>query len=409
MKKSADVVIIGGGMIGCATAYLLSRHQKNVVLLERKGIATEASGANYGMIWIQTRQPGYDITAAKRSLELYPGLVSEVFDIDIEFEQKGGMTVFFTELEREVAEAVLLSKQEQEIPIQLLDKNETKELEPALSDEVVGSFYCPIDAQLNPMLTTIALARAAQREGATIYTETEVHSIKLNRQTVSGVVTNRGEIKTEVVVNAAGSWGSQIGQMVGLKIPVYPNKLQSLVTEQTPRLFNRVIMGTQIPEDATFEEAMKGFSYTRDISEGQISLETPTTKGTLTDNSMMFIKPTISGNTVCGTVFEFAGHDRSTSYEGLNLIASMAAKAIPALRGVQCIRAWANFDPYTIDGVPIEGETEIKGFILAVGHGTAMSQGLAVGESLTAFIVDGKPMPFTKQTSIERFRSYALR
>ena len=100
MKKSADVVIIGGGMIGCAIAYFLSRQLKNVVLLEGKGIATEASGANYGMIWVQTRQSGYDITAAKRSLELYPGLVSEVFDTDIEYEQKGGMTVFFTELER---------------------------------------------------------------------------------------------------------------------------------------------------------------------------------------------------------------------------------------------------------------------------------------------------------------------
>jgi len=405
MKKTADAVIVGGGMIGCAIAYFLSRQLKNVVILERKGIAAEASGANSGMAWLQTRQPGYDITAAKRSLGLYPELVSDVFDIDIEYEQKGGMIVFFTEFEKKVAEAVLRLKQEQEIPVQLLDKTETKELEPALSDEVVGCFYCPIDAQVNPMLTTFALARAAQRGGATIYTDTEVHSIKLSRQAVSGVVTNRGEIKTEVVVNAAGSWGSQIGEMVGLKIPIYPNKLQLLITEQTPRLFNRVIMGTQISEDATFEEAMKGFSYTRDTSEGQLSAEAPLNKGRLADNSLLDLTPTISGNIVCGTVFEFVGHDRSTSYEGLSVIGSLAAKAIPALRGVQCIRAWANFDPYTIDGVPIEGETEIKGFILAVGHGTALSQGFAVGETLTEFIVDGKPMPFTKQTSINRFSS----
>jgi len=405
MKKTANVVIIGGGIIGCAIAYFLSRQIKNVVLLERKGISAEASGANYGMIWVQTRQPGYDITVAKRSLELYPRLISEVFDIDIEYEEKGGMTVFLIELERKVAEAVLRLKKEQGIPIQLLDKNETKELEPALSEEITGSFYCPIDTQLNPMLTTIAFARAAQREGAMIYTETEVHSIKVNNQAVSSVVTNRGEIKTEVVINAAGSWSSQIGKMVGLKIPVYPNRLQSLVTEQTPRLLNRVIMGTQIPKHATFEEAMKGFSYTRDISEGQLSTEAPLCKGTLSDNSMMFLKPTISGNTVCGTVFEFAGYDRSTSYEGLSLIASMAVRAVPALKGVQAIRSWSNFDPYTIDGMPIEGETEIKGFILALGHGTAMSQGPALGETLTEFIVDGKPMPFAKQTSITRFSS----
>jgi len=406
VKRSADVIIIGGGIIGCAAAYFLSKRIHNVVLLERKGIASEASGANYGMVWEQTRQPGYDLVMARRSLELYPRLVNEVFDIDIEYEKKGGMIIFFTELERKVAEVVVHSKQNQGIPLQLLDTSKARELEPALSEEIVGALYCPEDTQLNPMLTTIAFARAARREGAAIYTETEVHSVKVNNQSVRSVVTNRGEIKTEVVINAAGSWASQIGKVVGLRIPVYPNKLQSFVTEQIPHLFSRVIQGTQIAKDSTFEEAVQGFSYTRDIDAGQLSLDQePSHRGTLVDNRMMYLKPTVSGNIVCGTTFESAGYDRSTSYESLSLIAAMAKRAVPALKNIQIIRSWANFDPWTVDDVPIVGETKVKGFIVAAGHGTAMSHAPAAGEALADLIVDGKPMPFAKQTSIARFRS----
>jgi len=404
VKTSADVVIIGGGIIGCAAAYFLAKRTHNVVLLERKGIGSEASGANYGMVWEQPRQPGYDLVMARRSLELYNRLVNEVFDIDIEYEKKGGMTVFFTELERKAAEVVLHSRQNQGIPLQLLDTSKARELEPALSEEIVGAFYCPEDTQLNPMLTTMAFARAAQRKGAAIYTGTEVHSIKVSNQSVSSVVTNGGEIKTEVVINAAGSWASQIGEMVGLKIPVYPNKLQSFVTEQIPHLLSRVIMGTQIAKDSTFEEAVQGFSYTRDSSAGELSTEEPSHQGTLVDNSMMFVKPTVSGNIVCGTTFEFVGYDRSTSYERLSLIAAMAKRAVPALKNIQVIRSWAGFDPWTVDGVPIVGETEVKGFIVAAGHGTAMSHAPATGEALADLIFDGKPIPFTKQTNIARFR-----
>jgi len=405
MKRSADVIIIGGGIIGCTAAYFLSKRIHNVVLLERKDIASEASGANYGMVWEQTRQPGYDLVMARRSLELYPGLVNEVFDIDIEYEKKGGMIIFFTEVERKVAQVVLLSRQKQGIPLQLLDRGEARELEPALSEETMGALYCPDDVQLNPMLTTMAFARAARKEGAEIYTETEVHSIKVNNQSVRSVVTNRGEIKTEVVVNAAGSWASQIGKMVGLKIPIYPYKLQSFVTEQIPHLLSRVIQGTHIAKDSTFEEALQGFSYTRDTGAGQLSLDQePSQQGTLADNSMMYCKPTVSGNIVCGTTFEFVGYDRSTSYEGLSLIAAMAKKAIPALKNIQVIRSWANFNPWTADFIPIVGETEVKGFIVESGHGTAMSHGPASCEALADFIVDGKPMPFGKQISIARFQ-----
>ena len=403
MKKSADVVIIGGGIIGCCCAYFLAEQMKDVVLLERKGIASEASGANYGMIWQQTGMPGLDLAMRKRSIELYDELISRgVFDIDIEYEKKGGMTIFFTEIQREAAERFCRLKQSLGVPVRVLDATKARKLEPALSEEVAGSTYCPEDAQLNPIYTTIAFARAARKEGATIYTGTEVHSIKLHNGAVESVVTNRDEIKTRLVINAVGSWASHIGEMVGLKIPVYPHRLQSMVTEQLPRLVNRVLQGTRVAYSP--EEAMKSFSYAYDASGGRRpSIEQKPEPEKMEDASLLYIKPTISGNIVLGMACDFAEYDKNTSYEGLGLIAAKAKKVVPQLKDVQIIRSWANFDPWTVDGVPITGETEIKGFIIAAGHGTGMSHGPATGEALAALIVDGKPIPYAEQAGIARF------
>lgn len=403
MKKSADVVIIGGGIIGCCCAYFLARRIKDVVLVERKGIAAESSGANYGMIWQQTGRPGFDLAMRKRGIELYDELTNkEVFDIDIEYEKKGGMTIFFTEIQIEAAERFCRAKQSLGIPVRVLGATEVRKLEPALSEEVAGSTYCPEEAQLNPMYTTIAFARAAKKEGATIYTGTEVHSIKLHNGSVGNVVTNRGEIKTKFMINAAGSWASHIGEMVGLKIPVYPHRLQSVVTEQVPRLVNRTLQGARVTYSP--EEAMKSFSYAYDATGGKrpsIYEEPPLE--TLEEGFVLYIKPTISGNIVLGAACDFAGYDRNTSYEGLGLIAASAKKAVPQLKNVQIIRSWANFDPWTADGIPIVGETEVKGFIIAAGHGTGMSHGPAAGEAVAALIVDGKPIPYAEQASIARF------
>jgi len=404
MKKSADVVIIGGGIIGCCCAYFLARRMQDVVLLERKGISAESSGANYGMVWQQTGRPQFDLWMRKRGIELYDELISQgVFDIDIEYEKKGGLTIFFSEIQSEAAGKFCEAKQSLGIPVRVLNSKEVREIEPALSEQVAGSTFCPEDAQLNPMYTTIAFARAARKEGATIYPGgVEVQAIKLSDGAVESVVTSEGEIKTKLVINAAGSWACQIGEMVGLKVPVYPHRLQSMVTEQMPRLVNRVIQGARIAYSA--EEAMKSFSYAYDATGGQrpsINEEPP--PETLEEGHVLYIKPTVSGNVVIGAGCEFAGYDRSTSYEALSLIAASAKRAVPKLKDAQIIRSWSNFDPWTADGVPIVGETKVKGFIVAAGHGTGMSHGPTVGEALADLIIDGKPIQFGEEASLARF------
>jgi len=138
MRKSVDVAIIGGGIVGCALAYCLSKRIKGVVVIERRGVASEASGANYGMVWQQTRLPGLDLAMARRSLAMYEELTREVFDIDIEYEKKGGMTVFFTPLQKRLMDQVVQGKRDIGIPVEILDGSDARRLEPALSPEILG-------------------------------------------------------------------------------------------------------------------------------------------------------------------------------------------------------------------------------------------------------------------------------
>ncbi len=400
----ANVVIIGGGIIGCSLAWSLARRMSGVVVLERAGIGSQASGSNYGMVWQQTRLPGLDLNFARHSLRMYRELVSEEFDIDPEYEERGGMTVFRTPEQRNVMELVVQQKQTQGIPVRLIDAEEAHELEPALSSEIIGSTYCAEEAQLNPMLVTFAFAGAARRYGADIRTQTEVHGIRVEKGRVTGVLTNRGEIETGLVVNAAGSWGRQVAKMTDVDIPVFPQRLQSLVTEPLPdRLIHRVLQGGRevTAEEVEYPEKVLSFAIELPPGAGEESL--PREK--LEDSIFPYLKPTLSGNVVIGTTSEFVGHDKGVLPRALHLMAKKAVQIVPVLQQAHIIRTWANFVPFTFDSLPILGWVpEVEGFILACGHAHALSHAPPTAETLAHLVVDGEPSIPIEDASIVRFR-----
>jgi sarcosine oxidase subunit beta len=376
----------------------------DVVVLERAGIGSQASGSNYGMVWQQTRLPGLDLNFARHSLRMYRELVSEEFDIDIEFEERGGMTVFWTPEQKAVMRLVVQEKQSQGIPVQLLDAEEAREREPALSPEIDGSTYCAEEAQLNPILTTLAFARAAQRVGADIRTATEVRGIRVENGRVTGVLTNRGEIETRLVVNAAGSWGRQIAKMVGIEIPVFPQRLQSLVTEPlTDPLIHRVLQGGREVTEEEVEHPEKVLSFAIELPPGAGEESLP--KESLEDSIFPYLKPTCSGNVVIGTTSEFVGHDTGVLPRALHLMIRKAVRIVPALRHAHIIRTWGNFVPFTFDSLPILGRIpEVEGFVLACGHAHALSHAPPTAETLTELIIDGEPSIPIDDASVMRFR-----
>lgn len=404
MKETANVVIIGGGIIGCSLACSLARRVSGVVVVERGGVCSQASGANYGMVWQQTRLPGLDLDFARRSLRMYRELASEEFDIDMEYEERGGMTVFHTPEQKAVMELVVQQKQSQGVPVRWIDAEEARELEPALSFEIIGSTYCAEEAQLNPILATLAFAGAARCHGADIRTQTEVHGVRLEKGRVTGVLTNRGEIETRLVVNAAGSWGRQVAKMAGVDIPVFPQRLQSLVTERLPdRLINRVLQGGREVTAEEVESPEKVLSFAIELPPGAGEESLP--REPLENSIFPFLKPTLSGNIVIGTTSEFVGYDKGVLPRALHLMAKKAVQIVPALRQVNIIRTWANFVPFTFDSLPILGRVpEVEGFILACGHAHALSHAPPTAETLAHLIVDGEPSIPIEGASMMRFR-----
>ncbi len=145
MKKTADTIVIGGGIVGSAIAAFLAAEMNKVLLIEKEGIASRASGSNYGMAWIQPRTPGFEFDIARRSLQIYDDYIENKFDIDIEYERVGGLTIGTTDAQAKAIKWYCDRKQEAGIPVRMIDGKEVLELEPNLTPETRGAIYCEND------------------------------------------------------------------------------------------------------------------------------------------------------------------------------------------------------------------------------------------------------------------------
>jgi sarcosine oxidase subunit beta len=182
------------------------------------------------------------------------------------------------------------------------------------------------------------------------------------------VQTEKEKISTSVVVNAAGTFASQIARMVGMEVPIEPRRGQLLVTESAPRLIKRVaISGRYILA-----------KYNPDLA---------AQKG-----EGLSMEQTASGNLLLGASREFVGFDTSTTIEKLHRIAGQAIRVLPALKTIKAIRTFAGLRPYTPDGYPFVGPVpQIEGFMMAAGHeGDGIAFAPLMGEFISQLIVDGK-------------------
>lgn len=181
-------------------------------------------------------------------------------EMDFEYVQGGGLLIIEDQNQLPFVEAHLQKRADDGYPLEMIDAQQVLELEPHLAEErVVGAVYSPIDGNTNPIFLVIALNLQAQKSGAQLFHYTEVLDIEVTGGQVQGVVTDKGTITTNTVVNAAGSWGCSIGDMVGIKVPVAPFQLAMLVTEQLPPTLSHAIMGASyMAEEDTGKAAELG-------------------------------------------------------------------------------------------------------------------------------------------------------
>ncbi len=368
MRKTADVVVIGGGSIGCSVAYNLAKKGfKNIVLVEQKYLSSGSTGrcgAGIRQMW------GTEMNCliSRGSAEIFKGLGEETGFGDIEFRQSGYLLTTYDPSQTERLKKNLAVQHKLGIPSKMITPKEAKEIVPFVNtDGMDAAFFCQEDGHINPFKVTFAFAKGAQDLGVEIIRNTKVTGIKYNDRKISAVVTDKGEIATDKVVNAVGPWAKDIGKMVGLSHPVEPERHQILVTEPLDNMMGPLVM------------SFAHDSYIQQVPHGG------------------FIMGYGNPNEPKKINFD---HD-------WNFLEQMAKKAVfqlPILKDVRFVRQWAGHYGISPDGQPILGAVpEIDGYYLALGCGKGFMLSPMIGKLIAEKMAGEETTLNIDTLSIERF------
>ncbi|MDR5694187.1 MAG: glycine oxidase ThiO [Armatimonadota bacterium] len=333
MARTADAVIVGGGVIGCVCAYhLVCAGVRRVVVLERGEVGGEASGASAGMLVPQSEAsgPGPFLDLGLFSRSLFPRLRDELREragVDIEYLPWGTLLIF-EEGEEEAALGRQSWQKSLGLRAEVLPREEVLRLEPALRGDIGGALFLPDDHHLNNVELVRALATAARSLGATILEHTPALELLVEGDRVIGVRTPEDSFLCGTVILANGCWTPELTRPLGRPLPVQPARGQIVYTELPHFLLHHVVWG----------------------------------KGG-------YLVPRLNGGILAGSTVEFVGMDKRVTLEAVSQLSAMAFETIPALRSAPLIRAWAGLRPHSPDDLPLIGPLPgVEGLVVATGH-----------------------------------------
>jgi glycine/D-amino acid oxidase-like deaminating enzyme len=217
VPDSADVVVIGGGIVGVSTAWFLARQGVKVALCEKGHVAGEQSGRNWG--WVrQTARDTREMPMIIESMRIWAGLAEEIGE-DVGFERGGCMIMARDQKELDAAAEWMPVARDFNLDTRIVEGPALETLFAGASKKWVGAMYTESDGRAEPHKATPAIARAAERQGASILTSCAVRGIEISGGKVSAVVTEHGRIRTSTVLCAAGAWTSQFCRSLGISVP----------------------------------------------------------------------------------------------------------------------------------------------------------------------------------------------
>jgi glycine cleavage system aminomethyltransferase T/glycine/D-amino acid oxidase-like deaminating enzyme len=386
----ARCVIIGGGVGGASVAYHLTRlGWSDIVLVDRSELTSGSTFHSAGLVG-QLRSSPTLTRMMVDSVATYRGLAAET-GVDPGWREVGSLRLASSpermeELRRQAGWAKAFG-----LPMELIGANEARGLFPLMTSHgVLGAAWLPTDGWLDPSGLTLGLAAGARAGGATILPRTRVTGVTVTRGRVHGVETERGAIRAEVVVNAAGMFGAEIGRMAGITVPIIPMAHQYLVTEPiegvTPELLQ-----LRDPDNLVYFRAEVGGL----VMGGYERNPAPW--------SLHGIPP------------DFNGKLLAPDWARFEEISAGAVRRVPAMADAGVKRLINGPEGFTPDNEFILGESSVRGFFVAAGfsaHGIAGAGGL--GRQVAQWIVDGEPELDLWQMDIRRFGaqyrspSYAL-
>lgn len=365
MGNCADVIIIGGGIIGNSTAYYLAKKGCSVIVLEKSDyIGNGGSSRNGGGV----RQSGRD----KRELplamygvkNLWPTL-SEELEMDVEYYQEGNIRLGKTDGHIKILDGLTEKAASLGLDVKMIGGSEAKEICPYLSDEVIGASWCPTDGHANPMLATLAYYRKARQLGVRFISGEEVIEIRKIKGKARQVVTLDNIYEGETIILAAGYDSRKIAATIGVDVPMTQALLEVLVTEAQPPMFYQML-GTAAADFYGHQSTHGSFVFGGSSGFEDVNKD----NGTPVTNSL-------TASCICRGIMKY----------------------FPCLVDAKIVRTWAGWIDVCVDHVPVISHVkEVPGLILACafsGHGfgisptvgTLLSQ-MALGEETVLNISD---------------------
>jgi glycine/D-amino acid oxidase-like deaminating enzyme len=375
-----DILVIGGGLTGAATAYFLGREGAEVLVVERFDLNTQASGCNAGSIhaqipmepfllegdeWARIYAP--TIPLMMRSIAMWSEL-GAALDADLGVAIVGGLLVAETEAQLRDVERKVRLERSQGLPIEMLGREDLRRLAPYVSERMVGGALCPIEGKANPLAATPAFARAAQRHGARFLLRTELSALSRERHGFRAE-TSAGTITAARVINCAGADAGRVAAMVGIALPIDGHPIQVNASEPAPPLVRHLLYFAG--EKLTLKQMPAGtlligggWPARRDPATGRLSVDPDSLRANL----------------------------------------RVAQRVVPALGAVRLLRSWPAIVNGTADWKPILGEVrKVPGFFLGMFPWMGFTAGPITAEIVSDLVLGRAPRYDLAPFSTERY------
>jgi len=379
LQKNYDVVIIGGGLHGLATAYFLAKNHgiTRVAVIEKRFIGFGGSGRNTAIVRANQRTQE-NLPLYKEALELWPVLTREL-DFNLMFYNCGNLNLAHSEAALKAMRLQVASAQFHGIKSQLVDPKECKALIPPLdiSDRprypVYGGMYHPPGGIVRHDAVVWGLAKGAAKHGVHIHQGTEVTAIGVKNGKVISVDTDRGKIHTSRVLNAAGGYSAAVShQMLGIRLPISVLTIQAMVTQPLKPLLHHV------------------------VSSGMYHC---------------YANQTLKGEIATGAHMDpWPNYTTQTTAYYIKHQAEAVTELLPCLRGVKFMRHWAGLADMTPDMAPImEGNDPIEGYYLDCGWGYfGFKSATVTGKYMAQFMATTECPEILKPFTLRRFEQHRL-
>ncbi len=375
--QAADVIIVGGGFMGAASAFFLRKRGLSVILLERGLIGQQASGVNFGNVRRQGRFIE-QLPLANRSREIWCKL-KELIGEDVEFLLSGHLRIGYRPLHVETMEKYAHDAQPYGLGLQMLTGQAVRQRFPFVGPEIVAGCYAPHDGHANPRLAAPAFGRAAVREGAQVFENTDIVDVEKDGEDFRVTAADGRTFRAPIALITAGAWAGRISAKFGEPVPMQPKGPQMAVTEPVPYAIAPV-MGV------TTDKKEEGV-YFRQVKRGNIVFGGCAHQPVDLEMRRSYVAP------------------RNTLHQFTQL-----QRVIPALNRLSIIRVWSGIEGYMQDERPIMGPSgRVPGLYYAFGFsGEGFQLGPGVGDVMAELIHTGATTTPIAQYSIGRFTDLAV-